>query len=102
LGISDIYVQVWRGGLRWYKSSRGRLHPLIQAEAGFDPLLTLLDAAASAGISVHAWLNMFYVGKRGEESPLREVLTEEALLTDSFGHRLDEYTDFGSPPDAAG
>jgi uncharacterized lipoprotein YddW (UPF0748 family) len=89
-----LFVQVRGRGDAYYQSSleppaRDLRYPI----GDFDPLMYLLAKAHSSGISVHAWLNVFYVWSNGEVEPPEGHVTlshPEWLITDVSGLRMDE------------
>ncbi|MBN8548014.1 MAG: family 10 glycosylhydrolase [Deltaproteobacteria bacterium] len=100
LGVSDLYLQVYREGRAWFRSTvAGQEHLLPVLSSGHEPLRAALDLAASCGIRVHAWINAFNLGLN-ERAPILERSGPEVLLTDNCGTRLDVYSSEGKPPDA--
>jgi uncharacterized lipoprotein YddW (UPF0748 family) len=103
LGVSDLFVQVYRGGRSWFASSHADDAPYraIVAAHGIDPLAVLLDRAHEAGLRVHAWFNCLRVA-RNREAPLLVKLGRDAVLVDRKGRSLLDYPDQEVPqPDRA-
>jgi len=61
-GFNTLFAQVRGRGDAYYRSSwEPRAEALANQPADFDPLGYLLQQAQSAGLMVHAWLNVYYV-----------------------------------------
>jgi uncharacterized lipoprotein YddW (UPF0748 family) len=88
-----IFAQVRGRGDAYYRSrfepaGRDLEHPLSQ----FDPLEYLLIRAHAAGLSVHAWVNVYYVWSDPFSNPPdRHVcnLHPQWLISDPEGKRVD-------------
>lgn len=97
--VTDLFVQVYREGRAWFASrlaGQEFLTPCLNR--GYEPLRALLDRAESQRIRVHAWMNVFNLGKNANASLLKNE-GREVLLRDNFGVRIDAYGEDGSPPD---
>jgi uncharacterized lipoprotein YddW (UPF0748 family) len=91
--IQMVFAQVRGRGDAYYKS---RLEPegkgLELPVSEFDPLEYLLMRAHASGISVHAWVNVYYVwSDPSTNPPPRHVcnLNPEWLIADPEGNRID-------------
>ena len=89
-----LFVQVRGRADAYYRSS---LEPeglsLRQPVAQFDPLDYLLTRCHEAGISVHAWVNVFLVWSDGRRAPpAGHIVAEhpEWLVTNVSGVRMDQ------------
>ena len=89
-----LFVQVRGRADAYYRSS---LEPeglsLQQSVAQFDPLDYLLTRCHEAGISVHAWVNVFLVwSDGGRNPPAGHIVSEhpEWLVTNVSGVRMDQ------------
>lgn len=61
-GYTDLIVQVRGRGDAYYQSSyEPRAAELAGQPPDFDPLASVLQSAHSAGLRVHAWINLFLV-----------------------------------------
>ena len=61
-GFNTLFAQVRGRGDAYYRSSHEpRAEALARQPDSFDPLGFLLTQARSAGLMVHAWLNVYYV-----------------------------------------
>ncbi len=88
-----LFVQVRGRGDTWYRSGIDPPASALAAPlADFDPLAYLIILARRAGISVHAWLNVFLVWSDTAASPPPGHIVSrhpEWLLTDERGRRMD-------------
>ncbi len=89
-----LFVQVRGRADAYYRSS---LEPeglsLKQPVAQFDPLDYFLTRCREAGISVHAWVNVFLVWSDGRRAPPAGHIAAEHpewLVTNVSGVRMDE------------
>ncbi|MBI4380940.1 MAG: family 10 glycosylhydrolase [candidate division NC10 bacterium] len=97
-GIANLYLQVYRGGRSWYASDLADDEPYRRAIARqrYDPLQFALGLAHSKGLRVHAWMNLFNLGKR-REGPVQARLGPAAITRDNRGRSLLDY-DLSRPP----
>ncbi len=105
-GVTDLYVQVYRGGKAWYPTRLADDSP--SRRAGTDPLAYLLRQAKPARpekderkIRVHAWINTFALS-RNRKAPLIADFGSEAVLRDLYGRSLLDYPPNGKPSWAQG
>jgi len=98
LGVSDLFVQVYRGGRAWFDSSVADATPYQEAlrRSGRDPLEALLVAADAAGLRVHAWANTLSLSTR-RDAALLERLGPEAIQVDRHGRSVLDYPDLEIP-----
>ena len=91
-GLSDVYVQAYRGGRCWYSSKWAAKARWAEAQfaADTDPLAMILRAADSAGIHVYAWINALNLGTEPEPWVIRK-LGEGVWQVDSVNQRVDSY-----------
>src|SRR2546423_1213498 len=63
--VNALFVQVRKSGDAYYNNSLEPRAADIQGPARFDPLAFLITRAHSANprLEVHAWVNVFYVGR---------------------------------------
>lgn len=94
-GVSDLYLQVFREGRAWYPSAK------FEQGCTWDTIGKALSLAKAHSIRLHAWINALNLG-RNENSALLSTLGQDALLTDSTGVRIDQYSDSDAPPDERG
>lgn len=98
LGATDLFVQVYRAGRAWFDSDLADATPYRNAReaSGIDPLATLLEQAAAAGLRVHAWVNVLALA-RNTDAPLLGRLGRDAVLVDRRGRSLLDYPGFEVP-----
>lgn len=99
-GITHLYLQVYRGGRSWYASSLADDEPYRQAitRQGYDPLQFALGLAHSKGLRVHAWMNLFNLGRR-RDGPLQARLGPAGVTRDNRGRSLLDYENSRPPGD---
>lgn len=97
LGVTDLFVQVYRGGRAWFDSSLADATPYRDLlERGPDPLRTLVADAHEAGLRVHAWVNVLSLGAH-RDGPLLARLGPGSVQTDREGRSLLDYPDLQVP-----
>ncbi len=98
LGVTDLFVQVYRGGRAWFDSSHADAGPYreLMAATGEDTLSQLLAQAHAADLRVHAWVNVLNLA-RNRDAPLIRDLGRDSVLSDQFGRSLLDYPDFDVP-----
>jgi uncharacterized lipoprotein YddW (UPF0748 family) len=99
LGVTDLFVQVYRGGRSWFPSDDADDAPYRRAEqaAGAAPLSALTAQAHARGLRVHAWFNaLSLAGNR--DAPLLRRLGRDAVLVDRRGRNLLDYPELEVPP----
>lgn len=98
LGVSDLFVQVYRGGRSWFPSERADATPYreIVERTGAAPLPRLLEAAHAREIRVHAWFNVLNLA-RNRSAPLLAAVGDEAVLVDRDQRSLLDYPDLKMP-----
>jgi uncharacterized lipoprotein YddW (UPF0748 family) len=85
LGVSDLFVQVYRGGRAWFDSSYADAAPYraLRESAGADTLAQLITQAHEEDLRVHAWVN---------------VLSLASNRDDRWGRSLLDYPGLDVPP----
>ncbi|MEE3329178.1 MAG: family 10 glycosylhydrolase [Myxococcota bacterium] len=98
LQVTDLFVQVYRGGRSWYPSQIADPTPYREAHPpeGFDVFDLLLTQAHERGIRVHGWVNVLSLSAR-KESKILDELGPDAILVDSRGRSLLDYPDMEVP-----
>ncbi len=102
LGVSDLFVQVYRGGRSWYASDLADASPYraVLEATGVDPLAQLIAEASAQGFRVHAWVNVLSLSLNAE-APLLQRLGPGAILVDRAGRSILEYPNLELPaPDS--
>jgi uncharacterized lipoprotein YddW (UPF0748 family) len=103
LEVTDLFVQVYRGGRSWYPSRTADDAPYRSAllSVGEDPLGLLTRLAHARGQRVHAWWNALSLATN-RDAPLLRRLGRDAVLVDRRGRSLLDYPDRDVPePDRA-
>ena len=99
LGVSDLFVQVYRGGRAWYDASLADATPYreLLAQTGEDTLAALIERAHGTGLRVHAWVNVLSLSQN-RDAPLLRELGPGAVLVDRRGRSLLDYPGLDVPP----
>ena len=102
LGVSDLFVQVYRGGRAWFPTELADDSPSQKMRAGgTDTLATLVEEAHARGLRVHAWVNLLSLAKN-PDAPIVQALGRGAVMVDHKGRSLLDYPDHEVPmPDRA-
>jgi uncharacterized lipoprotein YddW (UPF0748 family) len=98
MGVTDLFVQVYREGRSWYPSPSGDSapHERMVADGGADRLYTLATDAHARGMRVHAWWNALALHSN-RDAPLLRRVGREGVLVDRAGRNLLDYPDFDVP-----
>jgi uncharacterized lipoprotein YddW (UPF0748 family) len=99
LAVSDLFVQVYRGGRAWYDSKIADATPFVRlrAEVGTDTFAELIELAHANGLRVHAWVNVLSLSQN-KNAPILTALGPDAVLVDRHGRSLLDYPDLEVPP----
>ncbi|MBW2242982.1 MAG: family 10 glycosylhydrolase [Deltaproteobacteria bacterium] len=99
MGVSDLFVQVYRGGRAWFASSLADPAPYAATfrEGERDALQVLIARAHEAGLRVHAWVNVLSMAGHAE-GPLLRDLGRRAVAVDQHGRSILDYPEFEVPP----
>jgi len=99
LGVSDLFVQVYRAGRAWFPSSYADSAPYARVwhDQDGDALEALIRAAHARGLRVHAWVNVLSLASN-PQAPIIKALGRDAVLVDQKGRSLLDYPDFAVPP----
>ncbi|CAG0992617.1 hypothetical protein MYXO_02489 [Myxococcaceae bacterium] len=97
LGVSDLFVQVYRGGRSWYAAQLADDSP-HRALDGADPLGDLVRGAHARGLRVHAWVNVLTLGTH-RDGPLLRAVGRDAVQVDRRGRSLLDYPELQVPAD---
>ncbi len=91
-GFNLIFVQVYRHDRAWFDSRYADTGPYreIAAREKIDPLAYLIERATRSGIQVHAWLNMFRIG-RDRTAPVLKRFGTDIITRDGKGVSLLDY-----------
>jgi uncharacterized lipoprotein YddW (UPF0748 family) len=98
LGVTDLFVQVYRGGRSWFPSAQADEGPYreIRDRHGVDPLDRLIERAHGRGIRVHAWFNALSLAEN-RNAPLLRRLGARVVQVDRKGRSLLDYPDLEVP-----
>ncbi|MCP5058241.1 MAG: family 10 glycosylhydrolase [bacterium] len=98
MGVSDLFVQVYRGGRAWFDSSLADRAPYAATfrEGERDALQVLISRAHEAGFRVHAWVNLLSLAAHAE-GPLLRDLGRGAVAVDQHGRSILDYPEFEVP-----
>jgi uncharacterized lipoprotein YddW (UPF0748 family) len=99
LGVTDLFVQVYRGGRAWFDSqiADAAPHRAVRERSGVDAFAQLLDEAHRAGLRVHAWMNALSLSERKDAAILAR-LGRDAVLVDRRGRSVLDYPNLEVPP----
>ena len=99
LGVSDLFVQVYRGGRAWFKSTLADAAPwqALPRAGDADPLAELIRRAHERGLRVHAWVNVLNLTSN-RQAPILTALGRDAVVVDQKGRSVLDYPDFDVPP----
>ncbi len=97
-GFNLILVQVYRHDRAWFNSEYADTTPYreIMAREKIDPLAYLIERAGRSGIQVHAWLNMFRIG-RDRAAPVLKRFGKDIITRDGKGVSLLDYSSANLP-----
>ena len=99
LGVTDLFVQVHRGGRAWFASRYADTTPFVAGRAasgGADPLAALIDRATAQGLRVHAWVNVLNLASNAQ-APILVALGRDAAIVDHKGRSLLDYPEYEVP-----
>ena len=98
MGVSDLFVQVYRGGRAWYDSSLADPDPYLNTwrMGERDALQVLIAEAHARGLRVHAWVNVLSLAKN-PEAPILRDLGPDAVSVDAKGRSILSYPEFDLP-----
>ncbi len=99
LGVSDLFVQVYRGGRAWFDSGLADATPYRDSKAasGMDSLSLLLSRAHDADLRVHAWVNALSLASN-KSAPIVLALGRHAVTLDRHGRSVLDYPKLDVPP----
>jgi uncharacterized lipoprotein YddW (UPF0748 family) len=99
LGVTDLFVQVHRGGRAWFPSRFADATPFQAARAangGADPLAALIEKARARRLRVHAWVNVLNLAANAQ-APILVALGRDAVCVDHKGRSLLDYPEYEVP-----
>lgn len=91
-GINTIFLQVHRHNRSWFNSSFADPAPFLNAHKKYnlDPLGYTITEAHKQGIKVHAWINLYRIGKNLDVHIIKK-LGRNVVTRDGHGRSLLEY-----------
>ncbi len=92
-GVNNIFLQVYRHNRCWYRSRIGDGAPFNSIWANYhsDPLAYTIRLAHKKGIKVHAWINIFRIGK-DKQAPIVKKLGKDIVTCDGSGKSMLRYS----------
>jgi uncharacterized lipoprotein YddW (UPF0748 family) len=99
LRVSDLFVQVYRGGRAWFRTTLADGTPCtgLARDDGGDALGELIRRAHARGLRVHAWVNVLNLSAN-RQAPIVLALGRDAVIVDQKGRSLLDYPGFDVPP----
>jgi uncharacterized lipoprotein YddW (UPF0748 family) len=99
LRVTDLFVQVYRGGRAWFRTTLADGTPWtgLAREDGGDALGELIRRAHARGLRVHAWVNVLNLSAN-QHAPILLALGRDAVIVDQKGRSLLDYPAFDVPP----
>ncbi|MDX1650059.1 MAG: family 10 glycosylhydrolase, partial [Myxococcota bacterium] len=99
LGVTDLFVQVYRGGRAWFDSTLADTGPYRATfrRGDRDALRVLVARAHDRGLRVHAWVNVLSLASHDDARILQE-LGPAAAVVDQKGRSILDYPGFEVPP----
>lgn len=93
-GVNTIFLQVYRHDRSWYDSGIADTTPfdVIWGKYKIDPLAYTISYAHKNGIKVHAWINMFRIGKE-LDTPILKKLGKDVITRDGAGKSIINYSE---------
>ena len=78
LGVTDLFVQVYRGGRAWFDSSLADPAPYASTwrtdeDIARDAFSVLIERAHAQGLRVHAWVNVLSLSSNADAPILRDL-----------------------------
>jgi len=101
LGVTDLFVQAYRGGRAWFDSSLADPGPYASTwrdreDISGDALSVLIDRAHARGLRVHAWVNVLSLASNAN-APIVRDLGRAAVAVDQKGRSILDYPRFEVP-----
>lgn len=92
-GVNNIYLQVYRHNRAWYNTKYADNAPYLASWKQYrvDPLAYALKLAHKNNIKLHAWINVFRIGK-DKKAPIIEQLGKGIITKDGRGKSLWSYS----------
>ncbi len=99
LGVTDLFVQVYRGGKAWFGSTLADASPHARTfrVGEQDALAALIERAHARGLKVHAWVNVLSLAGN-PDAPIVRSIGRRAVAEDQHGRSVLDYPDYDVPP----
>ena len=97
-GFNLLLIQIYRHDRAWFNSLLADTTPYrrILKQEKIDPLGYIITKAHQAGLEVHAWMNMFRIGK-DRRAPVLKRLGDSVVTRDGRGRSLLLYAEKSLP-----
>jgi len=97
-GFNLLLIQIYRHDRAWFNSLLADTTPYrrIVKKEKIDPLGYIIAKAHRAGLEVHAWMNMFRIGK-DRRAPVLRRLGDGVVTRDGRGRSLLSYPEKSLP-----
>lgn len=98
VGITDLYIQVYRGNRSWFKNPLADDTPYqnFVKKENKDLLKYILVKAHVNKIKVHAWFNVFRIGKRPNAGIIKKI-GKSVVTRDNLGTSMADYKNYELP-----
>lgn len=92
MGITDIFLQVYRRNTAWYRSKLADSQPFkdIYQSQKIDTLDFAIKEAHRRGIRIHAWFNVFWIGKDLNVTIVKKF-GKDIITRDQKGRSMADY-----------
>jgi uncharacterized lipoprotein YddW (UPF0748 family) len=99
LGVTDLFVQVYRGGRAWFRTTLADATPwtALTRPDGSDAFADLIARAHARGLRVHAWVNVLSLAAN-PQAPILLALGPTAVVVDQKGRSVLDYPALDVPP----
>lgn len=98
INITDLYVQIYRENKSWFNSSIVDDTPFedFYKKEKRDLFQYIIQEAHKKNMKVHAWMNIFRVGKNPQATILRKYGTD-IITRDNLNRSMKDYPEFKLP-----
>ncbi len=98
MGITDIFLQVYRRNNTWYRSKLASDIPFqtILKNQKIDTLAFTIQEAHKRGIKIHAWFNVFWIGK-DLNVPIIKKFGKEIITRNQKGMSMTDFPNHAIP-----
>lgn len=98
MGVTDLFIQVYRGSRSWCNSSFADTTPYKQFKnkEGIDAIQYIIEKSRESGIKVHLWINIFRI-LRDKNAPIVREFGTKIVTRDRKKRLLFEYPEEDLP-----